>query len=237
MIHSKEGIAQGDCFAMSIYGVVLMPLVFKMCEAIPKALQPWFCNDAGVTGKAMPNAPCLDFFVKFGPPYNYFPKPRKLYYFCKAENEPAACQAFKSFGLKINYSRGQRYLGSFIRSAQRKEEWLGELVSKWMSAVKTLSVVAKRYPQTAYARFMFCLQNKWQHDQRMVADTAPFFAPLEVEICTSFLPALLGIPSTEINGGYCQLLTHGIKQGGLAIRNLVDTAPSITWPHLQQLAI
>jgi hypothetical protein len=44
---------------------------------------------------------------------------------------------------------------------------------------------------------------------------------------TSFLPALLGIPSTEINGGYCQLLTHGIKPGGLAIRNPVDTAPSI----------
>ncbi len=62
-----------------------------------------------------------------------------------------------SFGLKINYLRGQQYLGGFIGSAQRKEEWLGELVSKWVSAVKTLSVFAKRYPQTAYAGFMFCL--------------------------------------------------------------------------------
>jgi hypothetical protein len=43
----------------------------------------------------------------------------------------------------------------------------------------------------------------------------------------SFLPALLGIPSTEIDGGYRQLLTHGVKQGGLAIRNPVDTAPSV----------
>ena len=43
----------------------------------------------------------------------------------------------------------------------------------------------------------------------------------------SFLPALLGIPLTEIDGGYRQLLTHGIKQGGLAICNPVDTAPSI----------
>jgi hypothetical protein len=91
--------------------------------------------------------------------------------------------------------------------------------------------------QTAYAGFMFCLQNKWQYIQRMVADAAPFFAPFEAEICTSFLPALLDIPSTEINGGYHQLLTHGVKQGGLAIRNPVDTAPSIHLPHLRQLAI
>ncbi len=67
----------------------------------------------------------------------------------------------------------------------------------------------------------------------MVADTAPFFAPLESEIWTSFLPALLGILSTKIDGEYCQLLTHGVKQRGLAIRNLVDTAPSI---HLASLA-
>jgi hypothetical protein len=112
-------------------------------------------------------------------------------------------------------------------SVQGKEEWLGELLSKWVSTVKTLSVFAKCYPQTAYAGFTFCLQNEWQYVQRVVANTAPFFAPLEKEIWTSFLPALLGIPLTEINGGYRQLLTHGIKQGGLAICNLVDTAPSI----------
>ena len=56
MIHSKEGITQGDCLAMSLYGVALMPLASKMCEAIPKALQPWYCDDAGAAGKALPNA-------------------------------------------------------------------------------------------------------------------------------------------------------------------------------------
>ncbi len=123
--------------------------------------------------------------------------------------------------------RGQRYLGGFFGSAQRKEEWLGDLVGKWVDAVKVLSAVAVRYSQTAYAGFTFCLQNEWQYVQQVVVDTAPFFAPLESEIWMSFLPALLGIPSTEIDGEYRQLLTHGIKQGGLAIRNPVDTAPSI----------
>jgi hypothetical protein len=233
VIHSKEGITQGDCLAMSLYGVALMPLASKMREAIPEALQPWYCDDAGAAGKAMPNAQCLDFFVKFGPAYGYFLEPCKSHYICKAEDKPAARQAFESFCLEINYLRGQRYLDGFIGSAQQKEEWLGELVGKWVSAVKTLSVVAERYPQTAYAGFMFCLQNEWQYVQRVVTDTGPFFQPLEMEIQMSFLPALLGIPPMEINREYRQLLTHGVKQGGLAIRNPVNTAPNI---HLALLA-
>jgi hypothetical protein len=150
-----------------------------------------------------------------------------LYYICKAEDEDAARQAFKSFGLEINYSRGQRYLGGFIGSAEKKEMWLAELVEKWVATVQTLSIVAERYPQTAYAGFTFCLQNEWQYVQRVVADPAPFFLPLEAAIRTSFFPALLGIPSTEINGKYRQLLTHSVKLGGLAIRNPVDTAPRV----------
>ncbi len=93
--------------------------------------------------------------------------------------------------------------------------------------VKTLSVIAEHYPQTVYAVFTFCLQNKRQYIQQVVTDTAPFFAPLVAEICTSFLPALLGIPSTEIDRGYCQLLTHSVKQRGLAICNPMDTASSV----------
>ncbi len=150
-----------------------------------------------------------------------------MYYICKAEDEDVARAAFEGFGLEINYSRGQRHLGGFIGSALAKEKWLADLVVKWVGAVETLSTVAARYPQTAYAGFTFCLQNEWQYVQRVVADTASFFSSLEAAIRTSFLPALLGIPSsTKIDGEYRQLLTHSIKLGGLAIRNPVDTAPN-----------
>ncbi len=107
VIHSREGITQGDCFAMSLYGVALMLLVLRMREMIPEALQPWYCDNAGGAGKAVPNARYLDFLMKFGPQYGYFPEPGKLYYICKAKDEVAAHQAFESFGLEINYSRGQ----------------------------------------------------------------------------------------------------------------------------------
>jgi hypothetical protein len=73
------------------------------------------------------------------------------------------------------------------------------------------------------------MQNEWQYVyvQRVVADTAPFFSPLEEAIRKHFLPALFGVPSVEIDGEYRQLLTQSINLGGLAIRNPMDTAPSV----------
>ena len=53
VIQSQEGITQDDCFAMSLYGVALMPLASRMRETIPEALLPWYCNDADTAGKAL----------------------------------------------------------------------------------------------------------------------------------------------------------------------------------------
>jgi hypothetical protein len=58
------------------------------------------------------------------------------------------------------------------------------------------------------------MENKWQYVQRVVTDTLPFFSPLEEVIHKHFLPALLGVPSVEINGEYHQILTHSVKLGG-----------------------
>jgi hypothetical protein len=144
-----------------------------MCDAIPKAPRPWYCDDAGAADKAVPNARCLDFLMKCGPTYSYFPVPMKSYYICKAKDEDVARAAFEGFGLEINYSRGQRHLGGFIGSALTKEKWLADLVVKWVGAVETLSTAAAWYPQTAYTGFTFCLQNEWQYVQQVVANTAP----------------------------------------------------------------
>ena len=38
VIHSKEGITQGDCFAMNLYGVALLPLTERMRTDIPSSL-------------------------------------------------------------------------------------------------------------------------------------------------------------------------------------------------------
>jgi hypothetical protein len=97
------------------------------------------------------------------------------------------------------------------------------MVTTWVSAVETLALLAGNYPQAAYAGFTFCLQNEWQYLQRVTSDMAPHFAPLEVAIRIKFLPAQLGIASSDLDGKFRKLLTHSVKTGGIAIWNPVDT--------------
>ncbi len=80
-------------------------------------------------------------------------------------------------------------------SAAKKEVWLGDAVAKLTMAVEALAKVAVKFPQTAYAGFMFCLQNELQYLQCVVADVGPFFEPLERAIRGKFIPALIGLHS------------------------------------------
>ena len=115
-------------------------------------------------------------------------------------------------------------MGGFIESNASKVDWLGSMVTTWVAAVETLASVAGYYPQAAYAGFTFCLQDERQYVQRVMSDTAPHFAPLEVAIRTKVLPALLGIAALDMDGEFRELLTHGVNMGGIAIQNPVDTA-------------
>jgi hypothetical protein len=96
------------------------------------------------------------------------------------------------------------------------------MVTTWVAVVETLASVTGNYPQGANAGFTFCLQNECQYGQRVLSDTA-HFAPLEVAIRTKFLPALLGIVASDLDGEFRELLTHSVKTGRVAIRNPGDT--------------
>ncbi|KAL7523666.1 hypothetical protein ACHAXR_000280 [Thalassiosira sp. AJA248-18] len=61
-------------------------------------------------GSAAHNAECIDFLMKKGPRYGYFPEPEKSWYICKGEDEADARAAFENYGIYIQYTRGHRYL-------------------------------------------------------------------------------------------------------------------------------
>ena len=114
---------------------------------------------------------------------------------------------------------GPTFLGEFIGSVDSKENWLDQKVADWSEAAQTLEKIAAKYPQTAYARFVLCLQNEWWYVSRVCVDIAPFFQPLEVYIQKYFCSALIGIGAHEIDAVYRELLSQSVKKGGLEIRN------------------
>ena len=66
-------------------------------------------------------------------------------------DKPAVRAVFEAKGLKIQYTRGTRYLGSFVGNKESMEKWVIPKVEQWTEGVKVLGRYAKRYPQTAYA--------------------------------------------------------------------------------------
>ena len=135
-------------------------------------------DDAAAAGKAHWNAVCMYYLVRFGPRYGYFVEPAKSHYICKAEDEDVAQEAFGTLNLEINFSCGKCYLGGFFGSEATQEQWIGGMVAKWTLAVESLTVIALKHPQTAYAGFRFSLQNELQYMQRVVADTGMFLTLL-----------------------------------------------------------
>jgi hypothetical protein len=181
-----------------------------MRNAIPGALQPWFADDSSAVGTAEQAAQCLLHLQQEGPRYGYFPEASKCIYVCKAEDEPTAREAFERHGLKILYSRGERYLGGFVGSGPKKVEWINEKVAKWVTDVKIMAQVAVNLPQAAYIGFVKCKQAEWQYLQRVVADIAHLFEPLEEAIRTYLLPALLGMQPNDLCPDERQILSHSV---------------------------
>ena len=77
-----------------------------------------------------------------------------------------------------------------------------EKIATWTAAVATLANFSFKYPQTAYAGFIFCLQNERTYVLRVVTNTAPFFTQLETAIRKYLCPALLGVGAHEIDAEY-----------------------------------
>eukprot|EP00804_Cyclotella_cryptica_P015834 CCRYP_006342-RC/>CCRYP_006342-RC protein AED:0.25 eAED:0.25 QI:0/-1/0/1/-1/1/1/0/270 len=126
-------------------------------------------------------------------------------------------------GLPVRWSRGQRYAGGFVGSSKMQERWLQPMVQKWVSGVERLAKVAMRYPQSAYAGLVNCLQAEWQYLCRVEPGVGPHLEPVEEALRTQFIPALFG-GQDPISNELRLLIAQGVKQGGLAIRNPVREA-------------
>jgi hypothetical protein len=222
---SKEGVTQGDPLAMALYGIALLPLAEILRAEEPSVMQPWFADDSAMQGRAPPAARCFPNCCKVGPHFGYHPEPEKLHYICPLADEAAARAAFEAEGYtKVSFCRGHRYVGGFVGSKAMRDRWIEPKIEEWVHGVKELSKVAQRYPQTAYAGFTQSLQSEWQYISRCVAGSEEFLQPGEDAICEYFLPAILQEPADNIDDEFRTLLGHGVKQGGITVRNPTLTA-------------
>jgi hypothetical protein len=131
------------------YGIALMPLAEHLKRAVPEALTPWYAYDSAAAGQAEQCARSFVFLQEFGPIYGYYPEPEKSNFICTPEEEAQAKVAFYSYGLRVQFIRGTRYLGGFVGGNEYKLDWVRKKVRGWVDGVKILASIACRFPQTA----------------------------------------------------------------------------------------
>ena len=70
ILHSREGVTQGDPLSMFLYGLALLPLVKKL-EEKATGVQVWYADDSGITD-SLPNIQkWLDELCALGPGFGY----------------------------------------------------------------------------------------------------------------------------------------------------------------------
>ncbi len=220
MIFSKEGVTQGDPLAMVAYGLLLLPLIRSLKSELPDVNQPWYADDSGAGGSFAGIRKYFALLQEKGPKRGYHPEPTKSILVVQEHNKAAAEIAFKDLGFTI--VTGTRYLGGFIGSETDQSDWVKSKTSDWADAVRELSLVAHRYPQSAYTGLQKSLQQEWQFLQRITDGLGGEFHGVEEALSTSFLPALFGVSEADIT--VRKLASLPVKKSGLAIPDPTTTA-------------
>ena len=112
---------------------------------------------------------------------------------CAQDDHPELKRIFAAAKLPVKWPCGRRYVGGFVGSKAMERKWVEEKVEDWVSGVRALARIAKRYPQTAYTGFVVSLQSEWQYNCRAVPGVGKLLQPVEDGIVGDFTPALLDI--------------------------------------------
>ncbi|KAL7477235.1 hypothetical protein ACHAW6_003052 [Cyclotella cf. meneghiniana] len=223
---SKEGVMQGCMWGMILYGIGLIPLTETLRRTDPTVLQPWYADNFALQGLASRVAELFQLLCRHDPSVGYFPEPKKCWVICPQSSELHAHKVFTDTSLPVSYCQGKRYVGGFIGSCKKRDEWLSPMIQRWVKGIERLAAVATRFPHSAYAGLVSCLSAEWQYICRTVPDVGPSLAPIENALRTKFLPAILGI-NGPTDDELRTLLGNRVKTGGLAIRDPTLTATSL----------
>ena len=147
IVYSKEGVTQGDPLSMFLYAIGTLPLIRNLNAS--NITQIWYADDASAVGKLDKLRDWFEQLLDQGPSYGYFPEPTKSYVIVDESFNSDAANIFQAYGVKVVQSR--RVLGGIIGDKSGKKEFLADTVTKWKGKLESLSKIADKQPQVAYA--------------------------------------------------------------------------------------
>ena len=149
-----------------------------------------YADDLTGAGKLVRLRKWLDEIVANGPKFGYNAEPSKSWLIVKKEKLADAERIFEGAGVKIT-TAGKKHLGAAIGTIDYRQEFVSNLVNKWIAQIETLSKIATFEPHTAYVAFTSCIRHRYTYYMRTIPDIAELLKPLEEVITAKFIPALM----------------------------------------------
>ena len=112
LLHSKEGVNQGDPLSMIEYGIGVLSLSREFQGSHPHVTQPWYADDTGAGGKFTNILEHLRDLHVWGPARGYYLEPTKSILVLAPGNVSQAEEHFRGLGIRV--VTGHRYLGGYI---------------------------------------------------------------------------------------------------------------------------
>ena len=101
-------------------------------------------------------------------------------------NVPRAKYFIRATGLQI--MTGSRQLGGFIQDGAAEKRRLHRKVGGWAESVRTISGVAHKHPQSAYAGLQKSLHHDWSFVQRVTLGRGYALGQFKKALQDNFLP-------------------------------------------------
>ena len=109
VLHSKEGVTQGDTLDMIAYGIGVLPVIRELRVSHPRVTKPSYADDAGAGRKFVHILVHLWDIQARVPERGYYPEPTKIILVVALWNVAQAEEFFQ--GMAIQVVTGHRYLG------------------------------------------------------------------------------------------------------------------------------
>ena len=228
-LQSREGVAQGDPFAMLLYGLALVPLSKRARVRVAQLLHLWYADDGALCGPLRDIAAAARIIAGEGPHRGYYMEVSKSLLLVPSDTTAEDLAALD--GLAFKRVECARYLGGYLGTEQQVRDWVRPQAEAWAWGVRRLAMVARRFPQAALHGLTRSLQQEWQYLQRVLPGVDDEYGPVEAAIADDFLPALFGMPKEEV-APFRRLLGLPTKFGGIGV-----PAPTLTGPARHETSV
>ena len=143
---------------MIVYGIVIIPLIRNLKQAIHDVTHPWYADNIGALGtfERLETYFDLPTLARQPPGRGYHPQLTNIVLIVHPKNIESGKLLGAHHGFRVCIVA--HYLGDYIGDDESKRDWLRECMLTWEKNTNRISKTTGKYPYTSYDTVVHAIQ-------------------------------------------------------------------------------